>query len=135
MYRTISISLDQRRQLLRHAADGMPYESCAILLGTSQNQDATVAEIHLTENADRSSTRFTVPSEDLMEIYATAERKGLEVVAIFHSHPLSEAYPSATDQKFMFNNPVVWVIAGLARTIRAFVLDPGVREIPIIQQS
>ena len=56
----------------------------------------------------------------------------MEVVGIFHSHPNSEAYPSSTDKKFMYSNPVVWVIySGISNEFKAYVLESNVLEILI----
>ena len=56
----------------------------------------------------------------------------MEVVGIFHSHPNSEAYPSNTDKKFMYSNPVVWVIySGISNEFKAYVLESNVLEILI----
>ncbi len=61
-----------------------------------------------------------------------AEEKNLDVIAIFHSHPSSDAIPSNTDRKFMETNPVVWIIySGVTEEFRAYVLDSEVKEIPI----
>ena len=56
----------------------------------------------------------------------------MEIVGIFHSHPNSEAYPSNTDKKFMYSNPVVWVIySGISNEFKAYVLESNVLEILI----
>ena len=48
----------------------------------------------------------------------------MEVIAIFHSHPNSDAYPSSTDKKFMKCNPVVWIIySGINKNFRAHILE------------
>ena len=59
-------------------------------------------------------------------------REKMEVVGIFHSHPNSEAYPSNTDKKFMYSNPVVWVIySGTSNDFKAYVLESDILEILI----
>jgi len=56
----------------------------------------------------------------------------MEVVGIFHSHPNSEAYPSDTDKKFMYSNPVVWVIySAISNEFKAYVLESDILEILI----
>lgn len=116
----ITISTRHMRQLAEHAAGAGPRESCALLFG----RGSLVHEVYLADNADeRPERRFTIPPDQLMEAYGTAERSGLEVVGIFHSHPSSEAFPSDTDVQFMRTNPVVWVIrSGVSGRTKAYVL-------------
>ena len=121
--------------LTRHAEDRMPNEACAMLLGRAD----CVRRLFLTENTDMSpSARFTVSPEQLLEAYMAADAAGLEVVGIFHSHPVSEAYPSETDRRFMQVNPVAWIIySGANRDLRGYVLeqDGSAREIRIVCQD
>ncbi|PIW34347.1 MAG: peptidase, partial [Nitrosopumilales archaeon CG15_BIG_FIL_POST_REV_8_21_14_020_33_23] len=65
-------------------------------------------------------------------VYKTAEDKKMQVVAIFHSHPNSEAYPSETDKKFMQSNPVVWMIySGVTRDFKAYFLELEIIQVAI----
>lgn len=132
MHRSISISAFQKRQLLSQSAESSPNEACAVLLGRNDGGATKVLEILSARNADASPASFTIADADLASMYREADVRGLEVVAIFHSHPFSEAYPSSKDREFMLSNPVVWIIAGASDEIRAFVLDGGVREIPVM---
>jgi Predicted metal-dependent protease of the PAD1/JAB1 superfamily len=68
----------------------------------------------------------------LIEGYRIAEERKMEVIAIFHSHPNSDAFPSSTDKKFMQSNPVVWIIySGINKNFRAYVLESDSVEIQI----
>lgn len=103
-----------------------------MLLGVNDGNSCTVQEIFLTGNADESPTSFAIPNEDLFEGYATAHRKGIDVVGIFHSHPHSEARPSEKDAEFMRISPVAWIIySGLSGRMRAFAMHETPREIRI----
>lgn len=56
------------------------------------------------------------------------------MVAIFHSHPYSPAYPSAKDVQLAFYDDTVYLIVGLSvgkvNEIKAFTITEGnVREI------
>jgi proteasome lid subunit RPN8/RPN11 len=128
----IIITESQKKILSNHANNEKPNESCAILFGIVDSQKTTVKEIFLTENIERSPVNFTISNEQLINCYKTAEEKKTEVVGIFHSHPNSEAYPSETDRKFMYSNPVVWVIySGISNEFKAYVLESNVLEISI----
>ncbi len=128
----IIISESQKKILSKHADNEKPNESCAILFGAVDEQKTIVKEIFLTKNIDESPVNFTISNEQLIKCYKTAEEKKMEVVGIFHSHPNSGAYPSNTDEKFMYSNPVVWVIySGISNEFKAYVLESNVLEILI----
>ncbi|MFB5609752.1 MAG: Mov34/MPN/PAD-1 family protein [Nitrosarchaeum sp.] len=128
----IIITESQKKILVNHADNEKPNESCAILLGTTNEQKTTIKEIILTKNIDESPVNFTISNEQLIQVYKTAEEKKMEVVGIFHSHPNSEAYPSNTDKKFMRSNPVIWVIySGITNNFRAYILESNILEVTI----
>ncbi len=128
----IIITESQKKILSNHANNEKPNESCAILFGKVEGQKTTVSEIFLTKNIDESPTNFTISNEQLIKCYKIADEKKIEVVGIFHSHPNFVAYPSETDRKFMYSNPVVWIIySGISDEFRAFVLEQDVLEIDI----
>ena len=128
----IIISESQKKILSDHAYNEKPNESCAILFGIVDGQKTIVEEIFLTKNIDESPVNFTISPEQLIKCYKTAEEKKMEIVGIFHSHPNSEAYPSNTDKKFMYSNPVVWVIySGISNEFKAYVLESDILEISI----
>lgn len=132
----IILTESQKKILANHASNEKPNESCAVLFGTLDSQKTTVKEIFLTENIDKSPINFTISNEQLIKCYKTAEEKKMEVVGIFHSHPNSEAYPSDTDKKFMYSNPVVWVIySGITNEFKAYVLESDILEISIETQG
>jgi len=131
--KSIVISKAQKELLLHHASKYNPFESCAILFGLVENTKNTVREVFLARNIDESPINFTISNEELLKGYKIAEEKKLDVAAIFHSHPNSEAYPSATDQKFMDANPVVWIIySNSSDEFKAYVLESEIKEIPIV---
>lgn len=114
--------------MIEHAEKEKPNESCALLFGKKN----MISEIFLTKNIEESPTNFTISNEQLIKAYKISEEKNVEVIGIFHSHPNSEAYPSNTDKKFMFSNPVVWVIySNVKNDFKAFILDSEIIEISI----
>ncbi len=124
----IILSQSDKKILTEHAETEKPNESCAMLFGN----DNLVSEIFLTKNIRESPVSFTISNEQLIEGYKTAEEKKVEVIAIFHSHPNSDAYPSNTDKKFMRSNPVVWIIySGINKDFKAYFLESDIIEIPI----
>lgn len=133
MEKSIVISQAQKELLLNHASKSKPNESCAILFGKIENGKSIVKDVFLTENIVDSPVNFTISNEELLKAYKMAEEKNLDIVGIFHSHPGSNAYPSSTDKKFMYSNPVIWIISsGESNEFKAFQLDTEIIEIPIV---
>ncbi len=120
----IIITEQQKQILLDHAENEKPNESCAILFGSENQNMATVEKIFLTKNIEESPLNFTISPEQRLEADKIERETGLKIVAIFHSHPNSEAEPSNTDRKFMELNPEVWIIfSGISKQFRSFTLE------------
>jgi [CysO sulfur-carrier protein]-S-L-cysteine hydrolase len=133
MQQSISLTAGQIEELVSIAKDVLPEESCALLLGDNN----VVVEILPMRNVDQSPITFSIESTKLVDAYNLAESKGMQVVAIFHSHPTKPS-PSRTDRKFMQINPVIWLIYSTTESqLKAFVYDDDdtVKEIPIRTMS
>lgn len=79
--------------IIAHSRAGWPEEVCGILAG----RDGVVTGLLRAANvaADR-RLHYTVDPAVLLRQFEF-EEAGEEMIAIYHSHPLSPAYPSATD--------------------------------------
>jgi [CysO sulfur-carrier protein]-S-L-cysteine hydrolase len=80
--------------------------------------------------------RFEIDSRDQIRINNEIDAAGEQLLAIYHSHPKTEARPSQTDVNLAAWWPgVFWVIASLADdqpVIRAFEVDgPNVVEVEL----
>ena len=127
--KAIFLTAAQLTKLVEVAKDALPNESCAFLLGHNDR----VAKILPMRNIDESPVTFSIEPTDLIYAYNLAESKGMDVIAIFHSHP-AKAWPSSTDMKFMEINPVIWVIYSTTQNqLKAFVYDDDdfIKEIDI----
>lgn len=123
----IFLTAGQIEQLAGIAKDALPNESCAFLLGRNDR----VTEIMPTRNADESAVTFSIAPQELLRGYDLAERKRLQVIGIFHSHPARPA-PSSIDRRFMEINPVVWLIYSTTEhEFKAYVYDSDVREVSV----
>jgi proteasome lid subunit RPN8/RPN11 len=79
--------------LLAHAAEEAPRECCGMLIGTA---NAIVESVRARNLAD-GTTRFLIDPQDHVTALRRARANALDVVAFYHSHPRSRAYPSPTD--------------------------------------
>ena len=133
----ILLNQKQKDTLIQHSEKAGLAESCAMLLGTHNEQQWNVKEVFLTRNAHNDSeTSFIISPEELLQGHQFAEKKHLELVGIFHSHPNSATSPSVMDKKFMkINGDVPWIIfSGINMDFRAFTLEEdmvGEKEIKV----
>ena len=127
--KAIFLTAAQLTKLVEVAKDALPNESCAFLLGHNDR----IAKILPMRNIDESPVTFSIEPTELIYAYNLAESKGMDVIAIFHSHP-AKAWPSSTDMKFMEINPIIWVIYSTTENqLKAFVYDDDdfIKEIDI----
>ena len=80
-------------EIVVHAREEAPNECCGVLAG----KDGRALRLYRAVNAEQSPYRYNIDAQDLYRIHSEAQANGWEFVAIYHSHPKSEAYPSATD--------------------------------------
>ena len=132
------ILLNQKQvdTLIQYSEKSGISESCAMLLGIHSEQQWNVKEVFLTRNSHiDSETNFIIPPEELLQGYQLAEKKQLQLVGVFHSHPNSGASPSNTDKKFMkINGDVPWIIfSGINADLKAFMLDENMEDMKEIK--
>jgi len=113
------------RALLAHARAQFPYEACGLLRGRAgQVTDFLPARnISSTPHSD-----YEVDAETLLRALSW-EDEGDELIAIFHSHPTSPAYPSPVDAAKAFYPDSVYLILSLQRVdapeLMGYFLRPG----------
>jgi proteasome lid subunit RPN8/RPN11 len=80
-------------EIVSHAREEAPREACGILAG----RNGRVLRLYRARNADLSPTTYSLEPEQQYRIFKDIEDRGLELVAIYHSHPSSSAAPSDRD--------------------------------------
>jgi [CysO sulfur-carrier protein]-S-L-cysteine hydrolase len=95
--------------VIKHACEGFPLEVCGILGGTGD----TVSDIYRMTNADQSNEHFMMDPKEQFAVMKEMRGKGLEMLAIYHSHPESPARPSAEDIRLALTPNVSHVIVSL----------------------
>ena len=103
-----------------------PNESCGILAG----RNSIPTHIYQVKNvADTPRTRYFMDEKELIWIFKNMRHNGLELVAIYHSHPETEAYPSPTDVKLAYYPDAYYILTSLQDpknpVIRAFRIQDG----------
>lgn len=77
-------------EIISHCREVYPKEACGILGGRGD----TVKKVYRAVNVDDSSVTFRI---EPFQILKSLKKDGLEMIAVYHSHPHAKAYPSAID--------------------------------------
>lgn len=114
----------------RHVRSCSPLEACGLLAGKQGRAETRLG----IPNMERSARRFRMEPRRMWHAFQRIEAAGMELVGIYHSHPLGPDHPSATDiAETMYPvAQVIWSrVSGRWRG-RAYVIEGGrAMEIPV----
>ncbi len=117
--------------VLKMYAVASEVERVAIMLGVIEGSEARVYSLYEVENLKGSPVKFEADPWQVVQASKTAEKYGLEIVGVFHTHTSCPASPSPKDLEGMKAWPYVWIIA-CKDEVRAWVPSEGsAREIPL----
>jgi len=112
-------------RLVDHARQEYPLESCGILAGKM----GKITRFFPMENIEKSRFSYLMEPEEQLRVFREIEEDGLELSAIYHSHPHSPAFPSQRDIDHAFYPDTLILIISLmdqgAPEIRAFQIKDG----------
>jgi [CysO sulfur-carrier protein]-S-L-cysteine hydrolase len=112
-----------------------PEEACGFLAGSISNGLCHALAVIPMENILHSPTRFRLDSQHQLDQLFSIQSQNMELIAIYHSHPLGGAKPSETDQAEVYDPAVIsliWYLAGYKWECRAYTMEAMViQEIPI----
>ncbi len=121
--------------MLADVADQAPLEACGLVAG----RDHSSVEVFPVENELHSPSRFRMEPNEQIRIFHYLAEAGLDLLAIYHSHPDGPAGPSQTDIAEAAYPEVVhliWSQLHSSWTCQGYLIDDGkVRAIPIYIQS
>ncbi|CUX77663.1 Mov34/MPN/PAD-1 family protein [Thermococcus chitonophagus] len=107
-------------EILKRASSS-PVEICGFLLGRGNE----VSEVVFIKNRLDSPVEFEMEPEEMLRALEYAENRGLEILAIFHSHLSCLPTPSGKDLRGMNLWPVVWLIVNSSGKYKAWKLENG----------
>ena len=117
-------------EIIGHSLEGWPNEVCGLIGGKDGRPLRTYRVANVAETP---RTRYLMDPEEQFRTFMEIEGQGWELYGIYHSHPSSEAYPSATDRGLAFYPDAIYFICSLQHRerpeLRAFLLvEDDVRE-------
>jgi proteasome lid subunit RPN8/RPN11 len=118
------ISREMVEVLVAHALEEAPNECCGMIGGS----DGRARSVYPAANAEASPLRYSLDPADQFRIMREIEERGEELVAIYHSHTASVAYPSQTDVNLAFYPDAVYLIVSIEDLANPVVKGFHIRE-------
>ena len=128
----VQIKREILEAIVRHAEDEAPRECSGLLVG----QGETITHHRPMKNVLESNVRYEMEARELFQFFKNLRAANQKHLGIYHSHPVSEAYPSETDVRESFYPDCAYFIVSLKNPhsplVRAFRLaGDGAEELVI----
>ena len=120
--RTIRITEAVRLVIEDHALRSRPAECCGLLSG----KNGLITDIHpLRNDAEKPETRYFATPEELFTAMRRIREAGQSLLGVYHSHPRTPAYPSASDVEMAFYPEAFYFIISIEPRVelRAFRIE------------
>jgi proteasome lid subunit RPN8/RPN11 len=130
----LHLTNEQAEEMIQHALAEHPNEACGLLAGKAcpeqGRRDGRVEKVYQMTNAEHSPVTYRLDPEEQYRAFMEIEEEGWELLAIYHSHSHSPAYPSATDLDLAFYPDCLYLIISLADRVR-----PVIRAFRIVEAT
>jgi proteasome lid subunit RPN8/RPN11 len=113
----------------QHGEQAYPEEGAGLLLGENKGNEQQVSEIlSLTNEREENArhNRYQLSPQDYLRGEELADRMGLDVLGVYHSHPDHPNQPSEFDRQWAWPNfsyLITSVVQGLAVESRSWRLN------------
>lgn len=116
-------------EMVAHARAGFPNEACGVLAGANGLPE----RVFPMRNAEASPVVYRFDGNEQLRVFAEIEDNGWELLAIFHSHTHTEAYPSPTDRaQAHWRDPVTGREAAAYPGVRYLILSLAEKD-PVLR--
>ena len=113
-------------RVVAHARRDHPDECCGVIAG----RDGVATRLFEMQNAERSPTGFVFDSAEWLTVYRDVDDSDEDLLVVYHSHTMTEAYPSRTDVRWSANTPgTSWLLVSTRSDeleVRSFRIQDGV---------
>lgn len=130
----IHIPIDLLNQIHAHGEAAYPEEGAGFLLGREDGATRQVISILAAENSREDGARrnrYLLSPEELLRAEEAAQRLGMSLLGVFHSHPDHPAQPSEFDREWAlpwFSYVITGVNTGKADRSRSWRLSDDRRQ-------
>lgn len=109
--------------LRRSACTAVPAECCGALVGEPRGGALAVRSLVPLENeAVEQRTRFAIDARTVLRVERQSASAGLQLLGFYHSHPQSDALPSALDLEQACPGFVYVIVDARSGAVRAWQL-------------
>lgn len=133
MLTTLALPAAMREEIIVHAREEKPRECCGVIIGPP----GEAAELRRMTNTYAGDDFYDVDGGELLALLKELDERSWELLAIYHSHPVSPARPSPRDIEYAGYPDSAYIICSLEDdqnpVINAFTinLDGQVAELTI----
>ena len=126
---TLFLSQEILKRIHQHGEQAYPEEGAGLLLGETKGNEQQVSEIVSLTNEreeDARHNRYQLSPQDYLMGEELADRMGLDVLGVFHSHPDHPNQPSEFDRQWAWPNfsyLITSVVQGVAVESRSWRLN------------
>jgi proteasome lid subunit RPN8/RPN11 len=121
-----------RDEIIAHARESAPDEACGLVAG---REGRPTRAIRCPNTHPTPTTRYLIAPRDQLRAFREMDDHGEELIAIYHSHPASQPYPSPTDRAEAHYPEAAYILISLRTSdpeVRAYrIADDMVRELPL----
>lgn len=121
-----------RSEIVAHARAEAPKEACGLVAGHGGVPTRAIRclNVHATP-----ITRYSMDPREQLRVFRQMDAHGEELLAIYHSHPVTEPYPSPTDRAEAHYPDAFFVLVSLRHPtpeVRAYrIQDDVVSEVEL----
>jgi proteasome lid subunit RPN8/RPN11 len=112
-------------QMVEQGLAEFPNECCGLIAGS----EGRAVKLFPMVNADASPVTYRLEPRQQLKVQDEMDEAGWDLMAIYHSHTHSEAYPSETDRKQAFYPDSYYLVLSLSDrenpVLRAFRIVDG----------
>ena len=123
----LRIKQDIIDRIVAHGRTEAPFEACGYLA----EKDGIINQHFELTNIDKSPVHFSMDPAEQFAVVKECRNRGLQICAVYHTHPETPARPSKEDIKLAYDPSVSYVIVSLAEAdpnIKSFNIQKGIVE-------
>jgi [CysO sulfur-carrier protein]-S-L-cysteine hydrolase len=114
--------------MVEHGLAAFPNEACGLVAG----KEGRPVKFFPMTNQDASPVSYRLDPKEQLRVFDEIEDEGWELLAIFHTHTHSEAYPSETDRRQAFYPEAAYLVMSISDRanprLRGFRIEDGTVE-------
>ncbi len=135
----LKISRELHEAVIAHCRSRYPKEACGILAGSAAaptDGPQRVVQVYPMRNVEDSPIGYSMDPKEQLQIEKQMRQCGQRLVAIYHSHTATQAYPSPVDVRLAVSPDISYVLVSLQDQqrpdFRSYRIDGQPSEEPVI---